>query len=309
MSNGNWGGKLALVGIATCLLATTWLWLEHSNSPWRAEHRVAPAKQSYERQRQYQQSAQDATAWINSVKQRGSEKASSQGSNTSEDGKDYHDALDLGAQWYTAEAAVSMVNWTILQFFVGVFGLAGLGITIWLTRKTAEAAIDAAKTAKEQADVVRQEFLATHRPKIRLRFTDNISIISGAPLTATLFFSNIGDSEGTVISMSIDFFYREAHSLRHTGFRLKYEASNIFPITVPPGKDAHVSVTGRSFSADELQKVVNGETEICMIGAVLYSDGAGVERATGFFRIYNPKANLFLRAGHSDPWHERDYED
>ena len=93
----------------------------------------------------YEQYVRDAVTWSNAARQKSD---------------DQHDALDLAAQWASAEAAQRMVFWTIVQVTFGVFGFAVLIYSLRLNRKATAAAIQAVEVAEDTAKRELRAYLA-----------------------------------------------------------------------------------------------------------------------------------------------------
>jgi hypothetical protein len=98
----------------------------------------------------YSKYANDAAAWSFAVdSERREEKAADETGDSKGKSGDYHDALDLPAQWLAALSAARVVKWTIFQTILSAIGLGFLAYTLIQTRKSLALAEKTSKDARE----------------------------------------------------------------------------------------------------------------------------------------------------------------
>jgi len=199
-----------------------------------------------------------------------------------------------------------------------VFGLEGKtveGISIFLTAVATcfvagftytlfRATNQQATLTRKAIDLGNREFLATHRPKMRLRYARAPLPQANSQGTAELHAANIGESDAIIQQLGVDIFPRTkgVPSSGQFTFVVRPWPGNL---VVPPGKDARMTAAGSIvLSPNDITNIANGTTELCLLGIII-----NVERSTSFFRIFNPHSLRFLRAPADDEYAEWDYED
>ena len=170
---------------------------------------------------------------------------------------------------------------------------------------------DRADTAKKEIGVLREQFFATHRPKLEVRFPRRLQERSGIPLnqqSITVEFSviNTGGSAATVIGSSVrlDWFYPDdLPSPDALGGR-----DDIIPI-----RNFGVSVRDRytiKFNppgglVQTITDELNGK-RLYLLGYIVYADGRGSEfganRTTYFCRVADTETKLFTAISLFPDW-------
>jgi hypothetical protein len=147
---------------------------------------------------------------------------------------------------------------------------------------------------KEAVELGNKEFIATHRPKIRIK---NVWLLNefwyDHPLKARVVCVNHGESDATIIAYGVDFlFVRRGEMLppdhpfafrREVNTRLKAGISGPFPDLIQ--------------QIDESTEVAvrNNKGDFYCIGYLHYTDGLGNPRTTAFCRKL--ELNTWLRGG------------
>lgn len=169
MLKSNWRGHVALGGITSfaLLLVALVLYLPDNAGSIEKYREHKQASREYPKD---EDASRESRSWLRGILENGRPKiAAPQSEQPKTDSGEYTTALDLSAQWATAIAAAEMVSLTRLQLLFGLAGLMGLGFTIYYTRQTARAAIEAANAAADQTKTLQRQFAATHRPRIRVK--------------------------------------------------------------------------------------------------------------------------------------------
>lgn len=187
-------------------------------------------------------------------------------------------------------------TWTII---IGVGTLIVLsiqaGVFFWQGRQL-----------RRTVSAMQAEYATSHRPKIRIRRIEKVSLVAGQPITATIQASNIGETKAKVVRVGIDIFFRPLGTGRD---EINAVPNDIEPVQIPAGKDAWIGVRCRTVSQDDIQKFQSKASDLCALGIVAYEDDAGIERNTSFFRIFDRDGERF-RAAPDDPRQgDREFED
>jgi hypothetical protein len=190
---------------------------------------------------------------------------------------------------------------TLFGFFVAVF----TGLLYFVTNRQVS-------LTSRQVDLAREEFVATHRPILRVRriwpigkseFLGNIST------EVRIIVANIGQSEAKIASLSSNVIF-ERKKAKRAEFQADSATSDYSngPIVVPPGKQGIINVFS---TLDITPGTYNGERgtqyEVMAIGVIEYEDRMGGGYVTGFARMYDPTSNRFRVVADDDPEADREY--
>ena len=156
---------------------------------------------------------------------------------------------------------------------------------------------------------LRREFIATHRPRLRVRRVDQVQFAVNAPVQATITVANIGDTDASIEEMGLDIYPRDKANPLAARFNAIPRLMQLPPI--PPGKQAVIRVSGgQQLSLNDINRVtLSGQADLCLLGIVNYTDANGVLRATSFFRIFDIRRGRFHTVPKEDIDADRDYED
>jgi hypothetical protein len=195
--------------------------------------------------------------------------------------------------------------------------------TLWLTLFTgvlAAVGIGQGYLIRQQVKLASDEFNSTHRPRLVVRFVAmDRRPKPGMPLQIWITVANVGDSRAFV------------RSVDGRAGRRYYEFMQALPLEKWIGGDPKETPNPYIPMRKEL---VNGDRDrylipenvdplsqqdidalgikahqLCIIGEVVYSDVAGIERRTGFFRVYDPGANTFVLPRETDTHYDYEYAD
>jgi len=296
-----WCGHVALGGIAAAiLLALSFaLYWPHSSVSIEKYSQYKLAKNAYPRD---QDAVRESRVWLGRVLEAGRpETANKKDEAAKPDSEKYTTALDLSAQWSTAVSTAEMVALTRLQILIGIFGIFGLGATVYYAMRAARAAEEAAIHARDQATIIHREFIATHRPKLIMR--QALSPITD-PLESTIVvqytITNVGDSEAWITNshMGIQFIRQIGYPL----FRLPPEKEF-------PDRPAHVGklVPGQTINCVYESPSHRWEKDyrlhwcddhgVFFTGHITYIDapGSSIKRQMSFRRKYDINSQRFVR--------------
>jgi hypothetical protein len=177
----------------------------------------------------------------------------------------------------------------------------------------------------KQKEIMRQEFLSTHRPKIVLREAICGSLLDGSPISVILQLANTGETTGTIVRsrVRVEVVNKEnPRPLLHASVELEEDFGSI---TLAPGEARSCHPKGEMpkwdqelFRTHSQERMNQGsgpptvihrwrKTVIHLVGQIIYVDEAGnTPRRTGFRRELDPQRQRFYRIP-EEP--DLDYED
>jgi len=192
------------------------------------------------------------------------------------------------------EGATIDANSALLTAVATIF-VAGFTLTLW------RATTEHSRLVGETLQLARDEFNATHRPKLRVRRIslvgfherfDNAPIGNGEEINCILSIANIGDSTAWLMESKYRIFYRidlpsgeslferNPQHIKNFSFELKPGASHIFPI------NDKLFIPDEVFEIKMMHRLtfLPHSKKLCVIGNIWYEDNAKVSRSMGFCR-------------------------
>jgi hypothetical protein len=168
--------------------------------------------------------------------------------------------------------------------------------TLWVS------AVWQGRLTRDSINLARQEFIATHRPSLRIRRITLREMTPNYPITATVEIANVGDSRVVSVAVISDIYVRAQGSNPTpqqipigdipTGYTRTYVISSFTPC----GKHLRIGIE-------------RGVHDLCVIGVISYWDENGTMRSTGFFRVYRMDSGRFAAPAAGDADSDREYED
>jgi hypothetical protein len=177
--------------------------------------------------------------------------------------------------------------------------------TLWTALFTATLAIstfllwrstrDLSEAGLEQLRLAREEFISSHRPKISVYgFNLGGDIDGDTPIPVTFRYVNIGDTNAHVIGFG-SYISRHDINIPLPGDVVFEHQEIVPPIEVPSGKHGFRLTSAK---LDPSQLVTLGEIcdndRLICVGYIIYKDGRGVSRQTGFCRRYDIGAGRWI---------------
>lgn len=162
---------------------------------------------------------------------------------------------------------------------------------------------------RESINLARDEFVATHRPRIIVRFIAT-SYLNGHQ-SVDVHVVNIGESAATIRELGCGLARRKERDWLTRG--ITGDPKQVDPIVLVSG-ERHVFEKAASITyadAEIFGDAIDGTgderrtIETCAFGSIRYTDETGIERETGFFRVYDPSSEKFIAS--QDPGEE--YQD
>lgn len=162
---------------------------------------------------------------------------------------------------------------------------------------------------REQIGLAREDFSATHRPRLRIRHI-RPTLVEGEPITVTCVVANVGEGEARVepvptiiLRATSNRFGTSVGDVALFGADLWGGVSATLTTQGTPHPLIYQSAWGIDFADGEGNYL--GRLEA--IGEFVYADDRNIRRRTGFRRLYDPQTSTFRPAPAPDA--EEEYED
>ena len=200
-----------------------------------------------------------------------------------EDAKD-HDEKAFNEAWLTRGTVIIAVFTAILAFVAGVqawFFWHQLGIM--------------KKGIEDNAEIIklsRAEFIATHRPRIIVRFVQGPFDDGIEPEFVWVTITNAGETPGTITAIRSDLARRIGRNGWLSG--LAADAREIPPTTLESRERFVFKASAHAVTSDETIFASAGldGSELCAVGQVHYHDGNGRKMEMAFLRIHDGDGNF-----------------
>ncbi len=171
--------------------------------------------------------------------------------------------------------------------------------TLWLTLFTgalASVGIVQGILFWQQIKLAREEFHATHRPRIITRSFESCRI-DDTHYGVNFTFVNVGDTDATIEEIGV------CVSENSDPGKVIERVTRQFPIHLVSGdKDRHCITDGRISFANmgKLGRYLQPDFTLYVMGRIKYSDALGRRRETGFCRKFNAENGRWVRQSQSE---------
>lgn len=158
----------------------------------------------------------------------------------------------------------------------------------------------------KQISLARDEFNATHRPKLHVRSMLHFIPEANKVAETTILVTNVGDTPATVVRVEADVGRRDEDRDWIEGFDLE-ECPLPQNLVIHPGALTGIDIcsngalSGISIAATSIDP--NYPT-LRFLGEISYIDGRGIERHTGFHFYWNSRTERWSRAAADDEQYE-----
>jgi hypothetical protein len=143
----------------------------------------------------------------------------------------------------------------------------------------------AEKTSQALARLAREEFIATHRPRVTVRFLQGPHHDDQGYEFYWMTLANVGETAATITDIGADLGRRNIESGIWGMPGLDASPQPVSPIILESGQRHTAKVTAKQPVSDiDLFGDATGTFELCAVGCVRYEDGNGRTRETAFFR-------------------------
>jgi hypothetical protein len=146
----------------------------------------------------------------------------------------------------------------------------------------------AEKTSQSLAKLARDEFIATHRPRVIVRFIQGPFHDDDGHEFMWVTFANVGETAATITAIGGDLTRRNASTGAWRSPGLDASPKPVTPVTLESGDRHLVKVTAKAPLSDvEMFGDATGTYQLCAVGGVRYQDGNSRTRETALFRTNN----------------------
>jgi hypothetical protein len=189
--------------------------------------------------------------------------------------------------WWTEAGAV----FTGLLFLVSAIQAA---LFVWQLRKISE-----------QGKLARDEFSATHRPKIRVRLLRVKPLEIGKPVQIDYVVANVGENDAVKLRSEITLKVLVGDLNREKSWTHEFPIDDIVTgaCVIP------LHITDAIVAPDWSEVLKDPTGKIRIQGAITYEEKTGIRRKTGFYRECSDDLNRFNRFGTADIQRDYEYED
>jgi hypothetical protein len=177
---------------------------------------------------------------------------------------------------------------------LATIAIAAFTLTLW------RATTEQGRLTRDTLRFARDEFIATHRPRIVIRhvqFAGGNSYRVGKKLCISFRFWNAGDTEAKIVEICTDVIVAGIIEYLSPRFH-RYKPTGLF-IKAGDG-DLYEAVSHDVFSNVDQASLVGVRSHIFLVGYITYEDGVGGTRQKGFCRRYLPWTNRFIVEKESD---------
>lgn len=158
--------------------------------------------------------------------------------------------------------------------------------------QNAKATGDLVAATKSQIDILRQEFVSTHRPRIIVRNVRRVSVMAQLPIKLGFYVMNIGDTEAIIRSIDAIVILQFSKFAIPRDLRLLPCDANKTQLS--SGEFIVIeSQSGGPTTNDNIDNIKNGGLSIRIVGCIYYVDSNNFERRTGFARQYSVNTGRF----------------
>jgi hypothetical protein len=155
-----------------------------------------------------------------------------------------------------------------------------------------------------QSRDMKASFIATHRPRVIVRFIQGPVVDEQMARTAFVNVVNVGVNPAIIEQFGGDIAYRNGYDWLPPG--LDASPRIVTPITLASGQSHMFTVSARNPVTDvDIFAEATLTRFICVVGCIKYRDGQGVVRETAFFRTYDEKSDTLIVSENS----EEEYQD
>lgn len=160
------------------------------------------------------------------------------------------------------------------------------------------------RLTQQSIDLARDEFMASHRPKLIVRHFQLDDPVRDQVITIRFAIVNIGDTEAIPRYWATEVALWNGANWEPPGID-----EVIKPISLPPianGQRAQVAIHSRfNITSDQIEAVEQNKLIICAVGELTYADGLKTNRRTSFRRNYNLSTKMF----DASPNQDQEYQD
>lgn len=161
----------------------------------------------------------------------------------------------------------------------------------WFTLSLRDVSREQGRITNEQLRLAREEFIASHRPRLRVRAMQTDGLGGASFITI----ANVGESAATITGI-VGIFRVQRDRVWITGSpdlskaNTPHESVRKFH---PGGRHTYL-MSMTEPSEPVLKEIMEGRLVIYAAGTIIYADDIGTERCTGFCWAYDPQLREFV---------------
>ncbi len=149
-----------------------------------------------------------------------------------------------------------------------------------------------ARLTRQSIELGNKEFVATHRPRIAVRFIQGPSHDENDCEFVWITLVNKGETDATIVAIGRDLARRKGRG----GWLppgLDADLKPVTPVTLVSGERLVMSAKAQLPTGDkEIFAEAFDASELCAVGCIQYRDGNGRLLETGFLRIHDGQGNF-----------------
>lgn len=220
-----------------------------------------------------------------------------------------------GPEWSIVWATLGLIVIGILQAGMFFVQLRYMRIGMNDTRIAAEAARDAANETRKSVELARDDFIASHRPRLRIRniiveppvVKDEHPMVfrPGHVVRGRYFVANYGDSIANIIETYSQVYWTNVPLPMTRPYEEELATSGGGEKIQSGGARAYRFQSDRAISERESDDVLHGgNCQLYVMGWLEYTDIAGTRRRTAFCQMYDAERRRFHPVKDIDYEHE-----
>ncbi|KAB2942537.1 MAG: hypothetical protein K8F92_02480 [Hyphomicrobium sp.] len=177
------------------------------------------------------------------------------------------------------------------------------GVIAAFTIVLAVATISQGWLTRASLRLTRQQFIATHRPRVIVRFVQG-PFLEDKHQHAFITFANVGSSPATIVELGADLARRRPNGDWLPG--ISAAPKPIEPIVLKSGERyVHAVRAQLPYGEAEMFADAAEDIETCVVGAIRYRDDNHIVRETGFCRVRTTTTKRFTVSSDA----EQEYQD
>jgi hypothetical protein len=164
--------------------------------------------------------------------------------------------------------------------------------TLWV------ATVGLMNAAKRQSEETRIAFISANRPKVILRRILYTPIAMDEPLDVYFVVTNVGASNAVIRYRHFHFEFRSGRGIPTYDPR-----ADTAPVSLAAGESAELHYASRADSWESVFEdieIKGNPIDVYWIGQIVYEDGVGIQRSTGFCRRFDRESHRWVRTDNPD---------
>ena len=149
-----------------------------------------------------------------------------------------------------------------------------------------------ARLIRQSIDLARQEFIATHRPRIIVRFVQGPVDDGKEPEFVWVTIANIGEASATITAVGYGLAHRRGrNNWLPPGLAAGFH--DISPTVLESGGRLTFKVSAQNVTDDAaIAASALDDGELCAVGQIRYQDGNGRRLEMAFLRVHDGQGNF-----------------